>query len=398
MEIQIEERMDARRKKRIRLAAGIFAGLLIILTLFSNTIMTMKLPKVRTEQPQDGQSTQTIKGSGVLQPKQSVRMTNPAGWRVKKVYVKKGDKVKKGQVVATFDTSAAARSIEDEQDRLAQLRLTLQQTQDQFISSQREGDELALRQVKRDMENARLSIDVQEHRIQSLQEELERGREIKAPFSGMILEANDPEGLTGEAGEVVAIVSNRSKGFQFSFSVSSDLASLLKIGETLSLDIKGGEVPKAEGRIVEIGESTGGTADASSAAGSASAGSDAAAEGSDAQASANAAFQRRVVVSVHDAGLKGGEEAKVLVEKPAEQESVLISNAAIHEDRLGKYVFVLKESRGPLGNTYIVRKTAVTTGGSNGKETAILQGLTIADLAIVESGEPLQEGDRVRIQ
>lgn len=389
MDIQIGERMDARRKKRIRRAAGIFAGLLIVLTFSSNTIMTMKLPKVRTEQPQDGQLTQTIEGRGVLRPKESVRMTNPAGWKVKKVYVKKGETVKKGQVLAAFDTRAAARNMEDEQDRLAQLRLVLEQAQDQYISSQREGDNLALRQAERDIENARLNIDIQEHHIQSLQEELERGREIKAPFGGMILEVNDPEGLSGEVGELVAIVANQSKGYEFSFNLSSELASLLKIGEKLPLDIKGGELPKAEGEIVDIGESSaGGNAGDPSAAGAAS-------DGSDSQAGAS---QRRVVVSIHDAGLKGSEEAKVWLEKPSGQESVLISSAAVHEDLSGKYVYVLKEDRGPLGNTCTVLKTAVTTGGTNGKETAILQGLTIADLVIVESGEPLQEGDRVRIQ
>lgn len=381
--------MDAKRKRRIQTAAGLFAALLIILTLFSNTIMTMNLPKVRTEQPQNGRLMQRITGGGILQPKESARMTNSAGWNVLNVLVKRGDTVTKGQVLATFDTRLAARSLEDEQARLAQFRLVLEQSQDQFISAQRQGDEWASRQANRDMEAAKLNISIQEHRIQSLQEELERGKEIKAPYDGIVLEANDAEGLTGAAGELVAVIANMSKGFLLSLNVSSDQASLLTKGEQLQLMVKGGEMKVVEGEIAEIGESVvaAGMGGVSSAAGAASRGSD-----------VPGGTARRVVISVLDDSLKGGEEASVLLERPSGQESVLISNEAIHEDRMGKYVYVLKESRGPLGNTYSVRKTAVTTEGSNGKETAVLQGLSIVDQAIVESGEPLQEGDQVRIQ
>lgn len=388
MEVQRGELMDARRKRRIQIAAGLFAALLIILTLFSNTIMTMNLPKVRTEQPQNGRLMQRITGGGILQPKESVRMTNPAGWSVLNVLVKRGDAVTKGQVLATFDTRLAARSLEDEQARLAQLKLVMEQTEDQYISAQHQGDELASRQAKRDLENARLNIGIQEHRIQSLQEELERGKEIKAPYDGIVLEANDGEGLTGAMGELVAVIANMSKGFLLSLNVSSDQASLLTKGEQLQLVVKGGEMKVVEGEIAEIGESVvaAGMGGVRSAAGAASQGSDVL-DGT----------ARRVVISVLDDSLKGGEEASVLQERPSGQEAVLISNGAIHEDRMGKYVYVLKESRSPLGNTYSVRKTAVTTGGSNGKETAVLQGLSIVDQAIVESGEPLQEGDQVRI-
>lgn len=385
MEVQRGELMDAKKKRRIQIAAGLFAALLIILTLFSNTIMTMNLPKVRTEQPQNGRLMQRITGGGILQPKESVRMTNPAGRNVKNVLVKRGDAVTKGQVLATFDTRLAARSLEDEQARLAQLKLVQEQSQDQFVSAQRQGEEWASRQAKRDMEAARLNISIQERRILSLQEELERGKEIKAPYDGIVLEANDAEGLTGAKEELVAVIANRSKGFLLSLNVSSDQASLLTIGEQLQLVVKGSEMQVVEGEIAEIGESVV-AAGVPSAAGVASQGSD-----------VLAGTARRVVISVLDDSLKGGEEASVLLERPSGQESVLISNGAIHEDRMGKYVYVLKESRSPLGNTYSVRKTAITTGGSNGKETAVLQGLSIVDQAIVESGEPLQEGDQVRI-
>lgn len=50
MELGIEP-TDRRRKRNIQVVFMVFMGLLLFFTLFSNTIQTLTLPKVRTEKP-----------------------------------------------------------------------------------------------------------------------------------------------------------------------------------------------------------------------------------------------------------------------------------------------------------------------------------------------------------
>lgn len=57
------------RRKRIILVVFIsFMGLLLLFTLFSNTLQSLTLPKVTTEQPKMGDIQLVIEGSGILQP------------------------------------------------------------------------------------------------------------------------------------------------------------------------------------------------------------------------------------------------------------------------------------------------------------------------------------------
>ncbi|GIO99582.1 hypothetical protein J14TS5_46680 [Paenibacillus lautus] len=59
---------DQRRKRIIQVVFLGFMGLLLIFTLFSNTLQSLSLPKVTTEQPKSGGIELAIEGSGILQP------------------------------------------------------------------------------------------------------------------------------------------------------------------------------------------------------------------------------------------------------------------------------------------------------------------------------------------
>ncbi|WP_338042534.1 hypothetical protein [Paenibacillus ginsengarvi] len=97
--------------------------------------------------------------------------------------------------------------------------------------------------------------------------------------------------------------------------------------------------------------------------------------------------------------MKGGEQAWVKLEKRSHQEGFIISNATIHQDREGKFVYKIEEQRGALGNVFVVRKVKIDLSETNDKETMIQSGgLFGGELIVVESGEPLQDGDRVRLQ
>ncbi|PEN15621.1 RND transporter, partial [Bacillus wiedmannii] len=104
-----------RKKRNIKIISSVFIGLLIILTLFSNTLANWDLPKVTTEKPRNDQLTQTFTGSGELQPQEEAKLSASSSLeaKVKEVHVKEGDLVKKNHLLVTYDSKQKEQDILD---------------------------------------------------------------------------------------------------------------------------------------------------------------------------------------------------------------------------------------------------------------------------------------------
>ncbi|WP_314592090.1 biotin/lipoyl-binding protein [Paenibacillus terrigena] len=50
----------------------------------------------------------------MLQPMLEAKLSNTAGWKVEKILVKEGDRVKKGQKLILYDSKTAERELKDE--------------------------------------------------------------------------------------------------------------------------------------------------------------------------------------------------------------------------------------------------------------------------------------------
>jgi HlyD family secretion protein len=78
---------------------------------------------------------------------------------------------------------------------------------------------------------------------------------------------------------------------------------------------------------------------------------------------------------------------------------LVISNQAIHQEGDGIFIYKIEDQKGALGNVYITRKVRIQSSEVNGKETMVqADSLYEDDLIILESSEPLQDGNRVRLQ
>lgn len=115
------------------------------------------------------------------------------------------------------------------------------------------------------------------------------------------------------------------------------------------------------------------------------------------KAARDEAGQTVLAIAVQGEGLRGGENASFSYTKPNVKETLLVPNVAVKEDAQGKYVLAVQENKGPLGNTFTVRKSYFHALDSNDLETAVERGLAPDTKLITESSEPLQEGNRVRL-
>ncbi|WP_054024802.1 efflux RND transporter periplasmic adaptor subunit [Bacillus sp. FJAT-28004] len=381
------EQSKTHPKKRIRLVIILFIAALLIFTLYSNTLLTMNLPQVWAEEGSMDPLIQSYDGTGVLQPLSEVEITNQAGWIVKDVKIKVGDRVTKGQTLVTYNNREAEHRKQDEQDNLTRQQLLMEGLQDQYIEAQQSGDEGRIRVTKRDMEIARLEMGVQERKLQNMKEELETLKQIAAPFNGVITQVGAVKGLPSGSAGLDIIISNASRGYQLSLDIPETFAGQLDIGSKLEVEVKSKGIGKSlEGHVTAIEN----VETVHSAAPD---------DGGGESNSPKRNDLKRVLILMQNTALQGGEQASVKLSKTSTVgEGVLLPTKAIHGEGSHKYIFIIEEKKGPLGNTYHARQVTIGVGDANDDAAIALTGAYPGQLIIIESSEPLQDGSRVRLR
>ncbi|KKZ95930.1 MULTISPECIES: efflux RND transporter periplasmic adaptor subunit [Bacillus] len=417
---------DVTRKKRnIKIISSVFIGVLIILTLFSNTLANWDLPKVITEKPKNGELTQTFTGNGELQPQEEAKLsTSSIEAKVKEVHVKEGDRVKKNQVLVTYDSKKSEQVILDEEATLQIQKLALNDVQANYneakknqqenrsndqpnnqqenkSNSQPNGgiSETSLQSLKTAVESKKIEISTQERKIKSLKEELEMSKKLIAPFDGVVTKINAKKDQLSTRDEGDVILSDESKGFKVELQVPADLATHLKVGEKINLK---GNAKSLEGELIEIknienhenqrpveqGKQQDEQKDEQKG------------EPKDEQqfeiAPATSQPQKRILVKVQGEELKKGEQVEATLTKQLAK-GVLIPNKVIKREGQNTFVYTIEEKKGPLGNAFYIEKSPITVGESNGQET-VVKDLNENDQIVSGISEPLQEGEQVKVK
>lgn len=380
MEDRSVEQSELRTKKRLKQVIVLFIAALIGCTIYSNTLLTMDLPKVWAAEGTSGKLVQSYSGSGVLQPLNVVELTNKEGWDVEEVKIKVGDRVTKGQSLLTYNTRDAEERIQDDEANLSRLQLGMEGLQEQYIEAQQTADSKVIRESKRNLEIAQLEIGVQERKLRNMRDHLKNYKQITAPFDGIITEVYAVNGLpSGQAGSDVSLL-QAGLGYQFTLDIPTSITDQLDLGQTIIVDIKiKGRAESQDGHIKEIENMQ----------------SDKIEENS----TTKLKNFKRVHIGVQNNQLKGGELASVNLSMSSEDdETMLLPIKAIHSEGRNNFIYVIEEKTGPLGNTYVARKVAIEVGDKNDVEAAVLSGVYAGQSIIMESSEPLQDGSRVRLR
>ncbi|PEI41919.1 efflux RND transporter periplasmic adaptor subunit [Bacillus pseudomycoides] len=425
MEYRTEQ--DVTRKKRnIKIISSVFIGLLIILTLFSNTLANWNLPKVITERPKNSELKQTFTGNGELQPQEEAKLSNSSiEAKVKEVHVKEGDRVKKNQLLVTYDSKKSEQVILDEEATLQIQKLALNDAQANYneakknqqennsndqpnnqqennSNSQPNGriSETSLQSLKTAVESKKIEISTQERKIKSLKEELEMSKKLIAPFDGVVTKINAKKDQLSTRDEGDVILSDESKGFKVEVQVPADLATHLKVGEKINLK---GNAKSLEGELIEIKniesnenqrpEEQGKQQDEQK--------DEQKGEPKDEQqfqqTSATPQPQKRILVKVQGEELKKGEQVEATLTKQLAK-GVVIPNKVIKKEGQRTFVYTIEEKKGPLGNAFYIEESPITVGESNGQETVVLEGVYEKDQIVLQTSEPLKKGERVKIK
>jgi len=380
------------------------------------------LPKVITEKPKNSELKQTFTGNGELQPQEEAKLSNSSiEAKVKEVHVKEGDRVKKNQLLMTYDSKKSEQMILDEEATLQIQKLALNDAQANYneakknqqenksndqpnnqqenkSNSQPNGgiSETSLQSLKTAVESKKIEISTQERKIKSLKEELEMSKKLIAPFDGVVTKINAKKDQLSTRDEGDVILSDESKGFKVEVQVPADLATHLKVGEKINLK---GNAKSLEGELIEIKniesnenqrpEEQGKQQDEQKG--------EPKDEQQFQQTSATPQPQKRILVKVQGEELKKGEQVEATLTKQLTK-GVLIPNKVIKKEGQRTFVYTIEEKKGPLGNAFYIEESPITVGESNGQETVVLEGVYEKDQIVLQTSEPLKKGERVKIK
>ncbi|SDX16340.1 efflux RND transporter periplasmic adaptor subunit [Paenibacillus sp. CF384] len=377
----MEEENTRARKRKIRLIAGLFLVLLAGLTLAGNTLQALSLTKVYTIEAAQGQLSHVYEGTATLAPYDVRELTNPAGWTVTSVHVKKGEAVHKGQTLVEYDDTEAKQQIAAGQSALKKLELSIEGLQQNYIQASSSDDASAKLAAKLALETAKLVIADQKLAIELLQASAAANSRIKAPFDGIVTDVHAEAGLKGDGSADIRI-SNAAKGYRFELSVPSDLGALLQVGEKLELLKLGKENAVLTGVIAEVK----GTVHADDSVG------DAAGDDGSGNSTTNT-----IVVTVQEKSLRGGERVQVNLTRNNPSSEMIVPHAAVHNDGSGTYLYSYEEKQGPLGNAYHVVRIPIEVMDENDTMSAIRGGIFEQQPIILDSDHPIMEGERIRL-
>ena len=99
-----EKMSPAKRRDLIKTLIILFLAAMLILTFFSNTIMNRALPEISTETAGSGKLIERTEGTGSVEANQAYNVTVEGNRVVEKIHIKKGQEVKKGDVLFTVNT------------------------------------------------------------------------------------------------------------------------------------------------------------------------------------------------------------------------------------------------------------------------------------------------------
>ena len=319
-----------------------------------------KLPLVNTLTAKKEIFNHYLELQGDVSTKQNVLIYPEMAGTLQRVYVKEGDRVSKGQVLATIDDGGMSSQLNQLKTQASLAKTTFERQE--RLWNQNIGSEIQYLQAKTNYEAA-------ENMVSQAQSQLGKST-IRAPFSGIIDNVIKDQGTVvapGQGSEVFRIVNLTDMYIEVEVP-EAYLGNVTKGKEALVyFPILGDSV------VTKIRE-TGNFINPS-----------------------NRSFEAEIPVPNKEGKIKPNLSAKVNINDYTSEDAILIPTSIISENADGEqYVFVADEPN--ADGESIVKRTIITTGKTQGAAIEVLTGLNDGDHIIKEGARSVKDGQKVKIK
>ncbi len=316
------------------------------------------LPLVSTLQTETEQFDHFLELQGDVETKQNVLIYPEMQGTLQRVYVKEGQRVSKGQLLATIDDGGVS-------SQLAQLKTQTELAKTTYerqkrLWEQKIGSEIQYLQAK-------ATYEANENTVKQVQSQLGKSS-IRAPFSGIIDDVIKDQGTVvapGAGSEVFRIVN------------LSDMYITVDVPETYLGGITKGKqakvyFPVLGDTVVSKIRQTGNFINPT-----------------------NRAFSVEIPVPNKEGNIKPNLTAKVSLNDYSSEKAILVPQGIISENAEGQQYLYVAEN--PEDNKAVAQRQIITTGKTQGTRVEVLSGIEPGDLLIKEGARSVKDGQTVQI-
>lgn len=295
---------------------------------------------------------------GNVQTKQNVLIYPEMSGTLQKVYVEEGDKVRKGQLLATIDDGGVGSQLAQLQTQAALAQTTFERQK--RLWDQKIGSEIQYLQAKSNYEAAESAVN---------QAKSQLGKSsIRAPFTGIIDDVIKEQGTVvapGVGSEVFRIIN------------LSDMYVEVDVPENYLSGVQEGKeakvyFPVLQDTVTSTIRQTGNFINPG-----------------------NRAFRVEISVPNKDGHIKPNLTAKVSLNDYTNESAILIPQGIISENAEGEqYIYVAEKINEDKAT---VNRRIIETGLAQGRMVEVLSGVEQGELLIQEGARSIKEGQNVKI-
>ena len=155
-------------------------------------------------------------------------------------------------MLATFNTDDGKDELADEKARYRQQQIGLDKLRDDFIAAQHNTDDAQIRAITRDIESAKLDMEIQQRKVARLQKQLTNGTSLKAAVSGIVTAVNLTPGLPAQGEDPAVSVTDASGPLQLIAALPEEQAKYLIIGDETEVTVRSIDQMPIRGEITDI--------------------------------------------------------------------------------------------------------------------------------------------------
>lgn len=352
------KKIREKRNELITEQTTISGKLKIIDAAISNLDTIKKYPLVTAFQINTINFNHFLELQGSVATKQNLILYPEFSGLLTKVYVKEGQKVAKGQLLATIDDAGLSEQVAQMEVQLSLAKTTFERQK--RLWEQKIGSEIEFLQAKATYEG-------QENAVNQMKSQLAK-TSVRAPFSGII------DDIITEQGAVVG----------------AGASQLLRIVNLDNMYIEA-EVPEVylsrivPGKTVEVyfpilGETLNTKVD----------------QVSNFINPSNRTFKITILIKNKEKLIKPNLTAKIKINDYTNEQAILIPQSIISENSLGEqYIFIAQNIN--KDNEATAKKMIVKTGKTQGDFVEVLDGVASNDIIINEGARNVKDGQNVKI-
>ena len=347
-----------------------------------------------TKKAKKGSFSKKVDATGEIFATELIDVGAQVSGQIKKLYVKLGDQVKKGDMIASIDSSTQQNSIDNKEAQLAIYKAQLESAKVALSIAKTQFDrENALfaknATSKQEFESAKNTFSSNSAKIKELEAQIKQTNielstarinlgytKITAPRGGTVVSVQVEEGQTVNANQTTPTIVNIAdlSHVKMKMQIAEGDITKIKVGTPVEYSILSEPTKKFQTTVSSIDPGLTTLSDGSYGSSSSSKSS----YSSSSSSSSAVYYYAQSIVDNKDGILRIGMTTQNELLIANVKDAIIVPSIGIKKDENGTFVYVLKDGK-PV-------KTAVKTGIKDNLDTQIISGINEGDEIITSQG------------